>query len=193
MTGVETYSFGEWLKQRREKLRLTQRDLAVMTHCSVPMIKKIESDERQPSPELAELLAVSLKVPESDRRIFVEVARGERPVDLLWQVPDETPTAALPFHEPIPLPKPATPFVGRDEELAQISERLADPNCRLLTLVGPGGMGKTRLAIAAAQTLQPTFIEGAVFVSLAAITDITLIPDTIARSLRLVLSGPAAD
>lgn len=193
MTGVETYSFGEWLKQRREKLRLTQRDLATMTHCSVPMIKKIESDERQPSLELAELLAVSLKVPESDRKIFVEVARGERPVDLLWQVPDETATATLPFHEPIPLPKPSTPFVGRDEELAQISERLTDPNCRLLTLVGPGGMGKTRLALAAAQALRPAFIEGAVFVSLAAINDANLIPDTIARSLRLVLSGPAAE
>ena len=48
-----TYSFGEWLQQRREHLRLTQRALAVATHCSLAMIKKIEADERHPSPELA--------------------------------------------------------------------------------------------------------------------------------------------
>ena len=48
---------------------------------------------------------------------------------------------------------PSTPFVGRIERLADISELLHDPSCRLLTLVGPGGIGKTRLAIQAAQDL----------------------------------------
>lgn len=77
MNGTETYSFGEWLRQRRKRLRLTQRELAASVHCSVAMLKKIEVDERPPSPELAELLAISLKIPEPDQEIFVEVARGE--------------------------------------------------------------------------------------------------------------------
>lgn len=48
------------------------------------------------------------------------------------------------------LPPQPTPFIGRERELAEIAELLLDPACRLLTLVGPGGTGKTRLAIEAA-------------------------------------------
>src|SRR2546428_5413077 len=49
------------------------------------------------------------------------------------------------------LPQQRTPFVGRENELAQIKALLADPTCRLLSLVGPGGIGKTRLAVEVAQ------------------------------------------
>jgi predicted ATPase/DNA-binding SARP family transcriptional activator len=69
------------------------------------------------------------------------------------------------------LPAQTTPFVGREEELAEISLRLQDPACRLLTLLGPGGIGKTRLALRLAEDLiaaEPTCFEhGVFFVSLA--------------------------
>jgi predicted ATPase/DNA-binding SARP family transcriptional activator len=69
------------------------------------------------------------------------------------------------------LPAQTTPFVGREEELAEISLRLQDPACRLLTLLGPGGIGKTRLALRVAEDLiaaEPTpFEHGVFFVSLA--------------------------
>ncbi len=195
MVETQTYSFGEWLKQRRERLRLTQRELAATVHCSLPTIKKIESDERHPSPELAGLLAASLQLPESDQAIFVGVARGERPVDSLWHAAQEVaaPVSALPSPSPIPLPKPATPFIGRTDELKAIGERLAQPGCRFLTLVGPGGVGKTRLALAAAQAQQAAFADGVAFVPLTEITDPDLIPGAIARSLGLTLSGPPAE
>ena len=62
---------------------------------------------------------------------------------------------------------PQTPFVGRRAELAEIAEHLADPRCRLLTLAGIGGCGKTRLAIEAARSQAPEFLNGALFVPLA--------------------------
>lgn len=53
------------------------------------------------------------------------------------------------------LPQQATAFIGRDRELSAIAERLADPACRLLTWLGPGGIGKNRLAIQAATSQPP--------------------------------------
>lgn len=65
------------------------------------------------------------------------------------------------------LPHQSTPFIGRDKELATITRRLADPGCRLLTIVGPGGIGKTRLALQAAERQVTAFAQGVYFVSLA--------------------------
>src|SRR5574341_1011385 len=62
--------------------------------------------------------------------------------------------------QPHPLPSQSTPFVGRKAELAEIRRRLADPDCRLLTLVGPGGIGKTRLALQAAAQSGGAFRNG---------------------------------
>lgn len=85
------------------------------------------------------------------------------------------------------LPSVPTPFVGRTRDLADISRRLTDPACRLLTLVGPGGIGKTRLAIQAAQTLmeeQSPFQQGIYFVSLAPVSAANAMPSAIADALN---------
>ncbi|MGZ4426543.1 MAG: ATP-binding protein [Nocardioidaceae bacterium] len=81
------------------------------------------------------------------------------------------------------LPRPRTSFVGRKSELAQ-ARRLLRSN-RLLTLTGPGGSGKTRLSLALASRAADDFPDGARFVSLAAITDPTLVPVSVAQSLGL--------
>ena len=69
------------------------------------------------------------------------------------------------------LPQPPTPLVGRQYELDEIGSLLADRNCRLLTLIGPGGTGKTRLAVAAAHALAGGFANGAAFVDLQPLAD----------------------
>jgi predicted ATPase/class 3 adenylate cyclase len=79
---------------------------------------------------------------------------------------------------PSNLPKSLTSFVGRDEELGRVRLLLRDS--RLLTLTGPGGSGKTRLAIEAATGLLPSYPDGVFFVELAAITEPVLVPSTIA-------------
>ena len=86
------------------------------------------------------------------------------------------------------LPAPLTPFVGRKEYLAEIGARLGDPGCRLLTLVGPGGGGKTRLALEAAGELlsveqRDGFSDGVFFVPLAPLRSAEDIVSAVAQSL----------
>ena len=79
------------------------------------------------------------------------------------------------------LPQDLTAFVGRSTELTHMQAMLQDPAVRILTLHGPGGIGKTRLALAAATALVDRFPDGAWFVPLAALTDPDLVPEAIAQ------------
>lgn len=81
------------------------------------------------------------------------------------------------------LPIAATKLIGRATELAELSVLLADPACRLITLVGPGGIGKTRLALAAAAANAPIFQDGAAFVSLASLGSADSLAATILSAL----------
>lgn len=83
------------------------------------------------------------------------------------------------------LPSQLTPFIGRKQELADILRRLQDPTCRLLTVVGPGGMGKSRLAMQAAQLLPPP-PHGVWFVQLAPVTTANGMVAAIAEALNFV-------
>ncbi|MBV7333174.1 tetratricopeptide repeat protein [Chloroflexi bacterium TSY] len=91
------------------------------------------------------------------------------------------------------LPPDVTPFLGREKELVRINQLLTDPLCRLVTLIGFGGMGKTRLALEAArranqeQALQ--FLNGVVFVSLVGVRSVDDVPTTIADALGILLTG----
>lgn len=91
-----------------------------------------------------------------------------------------------------PLPAQLTGLVERDIECAAISALLRDPAVHLLTLTGPGGVGKTRLAIAAASDALASFTDGVAFVSLAPIADAALVMPTIAWTLGLRDRNPAA-
>ena len=87
----------------------------------------------------------------------------------IWQVdvaglPSDFPALASQGQRPTNLPHPAAPFIGREHELSQVAELLG--RRRLVTLIGPGGAGKTRLAIAAAEQLASRFRDGACFVAL---------------------------
>lgn len=91
------------------------------------------------------------------------------------------------------LPAPTTKFVGREREVADLHRRLSNPACRLLTLIGPGGIGKTRLALQAAHQsaaeVRAAFPDGAYFVSLAPINAPELVISAVAEALRFTFYG----
>ena len=101
----------------------------------------------------------------------------------------QDPSLAAPEAPPVParstptLPAPPTPLVGRRLEVAAVTALFHDEGARLVTLTGPGGTGKTRLALAVAQALEPELQDGAVFVGLAPVSDPDLLLPTIAEML----------
>jgi predicted ATPase/transcriptional regulator with XRE-family HTH domain len=180
-------SFGQWLKKRRKALDLTQKELAQRVPCAVITLQKLEAGRRRPSKQMAERLAEHLGVTPEERPAFVRFARTEPGAH--WPA-SLSPVAQLASWSPWPrrltnLPLPPTPLIGRDQEVATARERLLGDANRLLTLVGPPGVGKTRLAIQAGNSLLDDFGDGVYFVELAPVGDPNLVAATIAQTLGL--------
>jgi transcriptional regulator with XRE-family HTH domain len=159
-------TFGQWLKQRRRALGLTQAQLASQLPCAVETIRKLEAGSRRPSRQLAERLAERLALAGEELASFVHgalgIARPAAHTNLL---------------------APPTPLIGREDEVAVIVQTLRSDEVRLLTLAGPPGVGKTRLSQAAAGRLLGDFEDGVFFIALAELRDAELIDAQIARAL----------
>jgi predicted ATPase/DNA-binding XRE family transcriptional regulator len=188
-TGTQLAPLGRLLKRLRAQQDLTQEALAERVHCSVQTIRFFESGRRRPSWEMAELLADALQVPANEREAFIRTAR------LAPQDAAETPTPAVETPAPLPtaatvrLPRPLTPLIGRGAECALLEALLIREQRRLVTLVGTGGIGKTRLALHIAHWLADRFPDSAAFVSLASVQQVAEIPTAIARVLGVTLAG----
>ncbi len=199
-------SFGYWIRRRRKALDLTQADLARRVGCAEVTIQKIEADERRPSRQVAERLAEQLVIPPEERAAFLQSARAERGMEQLLPPSQGVPMEAVALPARIatapgmiapsvtalqqpPLPHPATPFIGRATELAEISVLLDDPACQLLTLTGPGGIGKTRLALGVAAERFGRYPHGVWFVNLAPLSAADGVVSAIVDTLKLSAVG----
>jgi len=182
-------SFGTWLRQRRRALDLTQDELARQVGCSTIALRKIEAEERRPSKQIAERLAELLDVAPAERPAFVRYARGEL---LTGAPPRPERTSPLtswrtPLYRstPIRLPAPLTPLIGREQDIALVRRYLLRKDTRLLTLVGPPGIGKTRLGLQVAAEVLDHFDDGVFFIALAPVRDPHLVATIIAQTLGL--------
>ena len=174
----------QWLKNRRKALDLTQRELAKLVGCATITIQKIEANRRRPSKQIAGLLADQLAVPVDDRKEFARFARlhpnqQRIPIqsiirfDPAWKPSKERVTN---------LPGQTTALFGRDLDVTRIKKHVLFDNIRLLTLIGPPGVGKTSLAIETAETLRREFNDGVYFIPLAPVHDPELVPAAIAHT-----------
>ena len=178
-------SFGEWLKRHRKAVGLTQEQLAQRLSCSTITLRKIEAEERHPSVQIVERLAEIFKISSNEQIAFLRFARGDwkaaptmQSEDTPWRVPTITKRSNLPAS--------LTSLVGREQEIASVREYLSNPSIRLVTLIGPPGIGKTRLSIEAARAELSDFPDGGFFIALAPLEDPNLVAPTISQTLGFV-------
>jgi predicted ATPase/DNA-binding XRE family transcriptional regulator len=166
-------SFAAHLKALREAAGFTQEELATIAGLSVHAISALERGERRrPHVETVRALSAALDLTGATRDALLASARTAPPATAVDQLHDSS------------LPLVLTAFVGRDAELQTLQQWLADPTARLITLTGPGGAGKTRLAIELARTVAETGNRVA-FVPLAAVRHPPFVAPAIAEALGL--------
>jgi predicted ATPase/DNA-binding XRE family transcriptional regulator len=182
---MELQSFGYWLRLKRKALDLTREELAERIGYSAATVRKIEDEERRPSVQIAERLADIFNIPQNERESFLHFARGdwgaapaETKEESPWQIPAKLPRSNI--------PATVTSLVGREQEIADIRDHLLKEDIRLVTLIGPPGIGKTRLSIEAARFVLPDFSDGVFFAVLAPLDDPALIALTVAQALGYV-------
>jgi predicted ATPase/DNA-binding XRE family transcriptional regulator len=172
-------SFGYWVRRRRKALDLTQEDLAQRVGCALITLRKIEADERRPSPQMANRLADCLVLPEVDRPRFLNAAVGRRTI--AWLEASAISVTRLPGN----LPAAMTLLIGREIELATVTTYLRRCDVRLLTVTGPFGVGKTRLALEAGRLTNNLYRDGVYLVELASVSDPASVPTAIAAIFSL--------
>jgi predicted ATPase/DNA-binding XRE family transcriptional regulator len=171
-------TFGGLLKYLRKREELTQRELAIQVGYSDTQISRIEQNQRVP--DAATLQALFVPALHLER----EPQWTERLLALAKQArSEELPVPAMPV-SPNNLPAALTTFIGREKEQAEILQRLGTQ--RLVTLTGPGGVGKTRLSLKVGGHVLDQYPDGVWLVELAPIGDPDLVSQTVASVFGLV-------
>jgi predicted ATPase/DNA-binding XRE family transcriptional regulator len=171
---MEPTTFGALLKRYRMAAGLTQEALAERASLSTRAVSDLERGlSRAPRYDTLDLLTRAMNLEAEPRAALFAAARPPLPGDDT----KATPLQVLPF--------PPTTLLGREQEVTQALNLLQARGVRLLTLTGPGGVGKTRLALELAHTLCAGFADGLAWIDLTALRDPSLVPQTVAHVLGL--------
>jgi predicted ATPase/DNA-binding XRE family transcriptional regulator len=174
-------SFGAQLKALRDAAGFTQEELATIAGLSVHAVSALERGERRrPHVETVRALSAALDLPGPARDGLLASARAA------------TPTTAVDQLRDVSLPLAPTVLVGREADVQTLRHWLADPAARLITLTGPGGVGKTRLALELARAIAAEGATRVLFVGLAAVRNVACVAPAIAEALG-VLDAAALD
>jgi predicted ATPase/transcriptional regulator with XRE-family HTH domain len=191
MAASDAASFGHLLRRYRIAAALSQEALAERSGVSVRAISDLERGVSEPRLETIRLLAESLGLDDATRSMLIDAARTE----------SATPPASPPAgRERSPgdesrevrsgrVPTPPTPMIGRDADLRRVVSLYRKEGARLVTLTGPGGVGKTRLALALGDALSRGDEHTLVFVDLAPLTDGSQVSSAIATAIGLRDTG----
>jgi predicted ATPase/transcriptional regulator with XRE-family HTH domain len=167
-------TFGDLLRRHRDSAGLTQEELADRTGLTPQAISLLERGERRrPHRYTVQKLAEALGLEGGELAGFERAARCSA----------DRRTPAEPSRRD--LPTPSTPLLGREHETVTVANLLRREDVRVLTLTGPGGVGKTRLAVEVAERSRGTFADGVVFVGLAPLRDPALVPSAVAEALGI--------
>lgn len=178
MTGPESLPIGVLLRRMRTAAALSQEALAERAGISARAVGDLERGVHQaPRLETVRLLADALDLDTQDRAVLLAAARPA--------VMDAHTTSEHVPRNPS-LPRPAARLIGRERELVSLCDLLAQDDPQLVTLTGPGGMGKTRLAREVAAILTDQFSDGVWFVDLSPLTDADLVMPTVAAVLGIL-------
>jgi predicted ATPase/DNA-binding XRE family transcriptional regulator len=164
--------FGSWLRQRRRILDLTQQELADQAGCARITLRRIESGALKPSKELAQILLEKVGIPAQEQESWIGFTRG-----LSASPPEFHPDGTHQGH-PTNLPAALTTFIGREKELAEVAS--LTKKHRLATLIGSGGVGKTRLSLKVGEMVLNDYTDGVWLVELAALNEPEFLPQTVA-------------
>ena len=171
---MEPTTFGARLKRYRMTAELTQEALAERANLSTRAVSDLERGlSRTPRYDTLDLLAKAMNLSAEQRSALFAAARPSLPKE-------DVKAAPLPM-----LPFPPTALLGREQEVAQALGFLRERGVRLLTVTGPGGVGKTRLALEIAHDPRARFADGLVWIDLTALRDSSLVPQTVAHMLGL--------
>ncbi len=172
-------TFGAQLKALREAAGFTQEELATIAGLSVHAVSALERGERRrPHVETVRALSAALDLTGPTRDAFLGAARAAVPTTAL----DELSRASMPL--------PLTALIGRDADMEALRHWLADPVSRLITLIGPGGVGKTRLVLELARVITEEGLVQVRFVSLASLRDPAFVAPAIAEAFGLSAVTP---
>ncbi|MBV9278715.1 MAG: helix-turn-helix domain-containing protein, partial [Chloroflexi bacterium] len=190
-------TFAKLLRRYRLASGLTQEALAERARLSREAVSALERGERQyPRADTVELLTEALELGDEEREALLgAAARPRRPRQPSSTGSPAPGAAAAPTIQDAPLlpwshlPAPLTPLLGRAEELERACDLLVHDGVRLLTLTGPAGVGKTRLALEVAAACRDQFSDGAVFAPLASLAEPGLLAETLAHATATPAEG----